>query len=134
MIKNIDQNKMERAYNGKAICHSLSGANVDVLQEKMKNAVAHEFSDIIIHIGTNDLVKDNAKTVSTRLESLIQQVKPVTSTVAISSVIARDDGKVPDGRISTFNKLTEELCSKWDINYIDNENINGYHLNLSGTI
>ena len=64
------------------------------MQEQINNMAEREFSDVIIHVGTNDLVKENAKTVSTKLERLIHQVKPLTDTVAISSVIGRSDGKV----------------------------------------
>lgn len=46
MMKNINVKKIERAYHGEVVCHSISGANVDTLKENMKCVVNKEFLKI----------------------------------------------------------------------------------------
>ena len=86
---------------------------------------------MVIHVGTNDLAKDDAVTVSKRLEGFIQDAQQFINTIAISGVIQREDGRVPEGRISLYNDLTKELCRKLNVHYIDNNNIHGSYLNGS---
>lgn len=133
MIKNIQTNKIERAYRGKADCQSYGGATVSDLKKKIKAGKidVNGYKATVLHIGTNDLVKEDAATVSNRLESLIQDLKPHSNTIALSSVIKRNDGRVPEEKISTFNNLNEELCTKLNVHFIDNQNIHESHLNGS---
>jgi lysophospholipase L1-like esterase len=76
MVKNIDACKIGRASRSKAISHSYSGATVNQLTEKFGNHQSEkEFSTVIIHVGTNDLVRDEPKKVAANLENLINKVK-----------------------------------------------------------
>ena len=58
MVKNIDQRKLERAGRKKTICHSYSGAKVGHIREKIQQywKEDHQYEEIILHVGTNDLV------------------------------------------------------------------------------
>ena len=68
MVKNIDACKIGRAARSKAISHSYSGATVNQLTEKFENHQSEqEFSTVIIHVGTNDLVRDEPKKVAANL-------------------------------------------------------------------
>ena len=75
-------------------------------KEKLYN---YDYSAIVLHVGTNDLVKDDAVTIAKNLDRLIQDVKPCSNTIAISGIIKREDGKVLEGKIDTTNKLIKEL-------------------------
>ena len=68
----------------------------------------YDYSAIELRVGTNDLVKDDAVTVAKNIDRLIQDVKPCSNTMAISGIIKREDGRVPEGKIDTTNKLIKE--------------------------
>jgi lysophospholipase L1-like esterase len=90
MVKNIDACKIGRASRSKAISHSYSGATVNQLTEKFGNHQSEkEFSTVIIHVGTNDLVRDEPKKVAANLENLINKVKVHTEKIAVSGTIKR---------------------------------------------
>lgn len=133
MIKNIDARKISRAFQGKSYCKSHSGAKVQDLQTEWSEIVpAYGSLDaVIIHVGTNDLVYSKAEAVSHKLECLVQEMKPYAEKIGISGVIGREDGKVPDSKISRFNILTQAMCAKYNATFIDNSSINVSHLNGS---
>lgn len=131
MVKHIDSKKIERAA-GKSVCHSYSGAKVNQINEKFKEHRNEEQYDcIILHVGTNDLVDQEAEQVAADMEKLIEEVKMHTTKVAISSVIERYDGQVNPTKINHYNSLVETLCSKHNINFINNNNIDKSFLNGS---
>lgn len=132
MVKNIDASKIGRAARSKAISHSYSGATVNQLTNKFENHQSEqEFSTVIIHVGTNDLVCDEPKKVAANLENLINKVKVHTEKIAVSGTIKRDDGKLNNKKIEQYNHLVHGLCSKHKITFIDNSCIDKSLLNRS---
>jgi hypothetical protein len=94
MVKNIDEKKIERAERGKSICHSYSGATIPQLRQKFQeNCDEEKYKAIILHIGTNDLVREDADNVAKKMDVLIEEVKSRAERVAVSSVIERYDGR-----------------------------------------
>jgi hypothetical protein len=112
MVKNIDEKKIERAARGKTVFHSYSGATVSQLQQKLieDNCHDNEYETIILHIGTNDLVRKDADKVAEKMEELIRAER-----VAVSSVIKRYDGRVPPSKIASYNYLMYHICLKHNI-------------------
>ena len=104
MIKNILPEKLERAFKGKATSYSKSGSTVgdikSLVNEKLRSS---NYDTIAFHVGTNDLTKDDVKTVTENLQSLILDVKRRVRNAAFSDVIKRYDGKVTDKVISDLN-------------------------------
>ena len=137
MMKNIDEKKIERAARGKSICHSYSGATIPQMGQKFQeNCDEKKYKAIILHIGTNDLVREDADNVSKKMDVLIEEVKSRAERVAVSSVIERHDGRVPASKIASYNNLVYNLCTKHNINYINNDDIdksllNGSNLHLN---
>ena len=132
MVRNIDACKIGRASRSKAISHSYSGATVNQLTEKFGNHQSEqEFSTVIIHVGTNDLVRDEPKKVAANLENLINKVKVHTEKIAVSGTIKRYDGKLNNKKIEQYNNLVNGLCSKHKITFIDNSCIDKPLLNRS---
>lgn len=133
MMKNIDNNKLERAARGKTVSHSYSGATVGQIEEKIEehwNEDEH-FDKIILHIGTNDLVSSKPSKVAENMERLIEKVKIHADKVAVSSVIKRYDNKVKATNITHYNDLLHKLCLKHKIDFIDNDTIDKPLLNRS---
>ena len=138
MVKHIDGNKIGRAARSKAICHSYSGATVNQLARKFDECQSEDlqYNTIILHVGTNDLVREEPEKVAAEMDSLVNKVKAHTNKVAVSGAIKRYDGKVKNYKIEQYNKLINGLCSKHNITYIDNSYIgksllNGSNLHLN---
>lgn len=90
-----------------------------------------QYDTIIIHVGTNDVVQQDADKVATNMEKLIEEVKHRAERVAVSSVIERYDGRVPLSKIEYYNNLISNLCLEQNIYYINNNDINKSLLNNS---
>jgi hypothetical protein len=125
MVKNIDEKKIERAARGKSICHSYSGATVPQLRQKFQeNCDEEKYKAIILHIGTNDLVRQDADNVVKKMDVLIEEVKSRVERVAVSSVIERHDGRVPcrhcmNGKcfslVPLFQSSFHQYSSPWSL-------------------
>ena len=89
------------------------------------------YSAILIHAGTNDLVREDPEVVANNLDNFIMDIKVHAEKISISSVIERHDGLVPPERITTFNKLARDLSVKHDVDFVDNIHINKSFLNSS---
>ena len=133
MVKNIDGKELKRAAKKATVCHSYSGARVGQIKEKI------EFEEIILHVGTNDLIHEQPENVANEMEALINVVKGKTEKIAVSSVIKRYDNKVRASNISKYNYLIHELCMKYKITFINNDcidlqllNRSNLHLNKNG--
>ncbi|CAB3988901.1 RNA-directed DNA polymerase from transposon BS, partial [Paramuricea clavata] len=72
------------------------------------------FSNLIIHVGTNDLVHKPAEAVVGDLENLVMKFKGCTNNIAISSVIMRNDGRVNPEKILLLNQEVYEQISASD--------------------
>ncbi len=108
------------------------GATVNQLTKKFENHQSEqEFSTVIIHVGTNDLVHDEPKNVAANLENLINKVKVHTEKIAVSGTIKRYDGKLSNKKIEQYNNLVHGLYSKHKITFIDNSCIDKSLLNRS---
>lgn len=138
MVKHIDGNKIGRAARSKAVSHSYSGATVNQLARKFDECQSEElqYNTIILHVGTNDLVREEPEKVAADMDNLVNKVKAHTNKVAVSGAIKRYDGKVKNYKIEQYNKLIHGLCSKLNIAHIGNSCIgrsllNGSNLHLN---
>ena len=96
------------------------------------NCRDNEEETIILHIGTNDLVREDADKVAEKMEELIEEVKHRAERVAVSSLIKSYDGRVPPSKIiASYNYLMYHICLKHNIYYIDNDDIDKSLLNRS---
>lgn len=141
MVKHIDNQKVERAARGKAVCHSYSGATVDQLKQKIQSDWCEEqdYDSVVVHVGTNDLVHKQPEEVAKEMERLIDDIKPHAKKIALSSVVRRYDGKVQTSKINRYNSLLHDLCFSHSITFIDNDcigqsllNRSNLHLNRNG--
>ena len=98
-----------------------------------------QYDTIILHVGTNDLVREEPQKVTADMDNLINKAKAYTNKVAVSGAIKRYDGKVKNYKIENYNKLINGLCSKQKTTCIDNScigkslpNRSNLHLNRDG--
>ena len=100
-------------------------------QNLQKDCGENKLQSIILHVGANNLVSDDAKMAAEQMKELVDEAKGKAENVAVSSVIKRYDNKVQHSRILEFNSLVQELCKKHNISFIDNSNIDKTMLNRS---
>ena len=62
----------------------------------------HQYEEIILHIGTNDLVHEKTDKVADEMEALINTVKTDTKNIAVASVVKRYNNKVNASDISHY--------------------------------
>ena len=89
-------------------------------------------SHVIIHVGTNNLPTDTAKTCSTKIGKLANHIKVKfpQSKVEISGLTIRKDCDL-DEKLNQTNKDLRSLCIRQGYTFIDNANINSSALNSS---
>ena len=138
MVKHINKHKIERAAGCESVVHSYNGARVGQISAKIKEnwSEGQEYDTVVLHVGTNDLVYDDAEKVATEMDGLIEDLKRHTGKIAVSSVIKRYDGRVAASNITQFNKIVKDLCTQHNIIFIDNDHIdrsllNGSNLHLN---
>ena len=131
MVKNIDQSKIGRAARSNATCHSYSGATVEQINQKLERDGNHGFHTVILHVGTNDLVRKEPEEVATNMEILINKVKAGAKEIAVSGVVRRHDGRISNKKIDKYNQLLHDLSYKHKISFINNDCIDKSLLNGS---
>ena len=130
MTKNND--KLSYTAKAKTVCKTYRGGKIKNVHTNLrKDCGERRLRSIILHVGTNNLVSDDAKEAAKRMEDLIVEAKSKAENVAVSSVIKRYDNKVPHSKITEYNNLVHELCKKHNITFIDNSNIDQSMLNRS---
>ena len=70
MVKNIDNNKLSKAAKKRTVCHSYSGATVEQIATKFDQHTKEDqsFDKVIIHVGTNDLVRTQPDKVAQNMD------------------------------------------------------------------
>ena len=135
MVKHIERQKIKRAAGCRSAVHSYSGARVEHISQKIKEhwSEDEEYDAIILHVGTNNLVSEEPEEVATKMNTLIEHVKDHAKSIAISSVIKRYDNRVPASKITRFNYLLKDLCTKHasNISFLSNDHIDRSLLNRS---
>ena len=91
---------------------SFSGAKVEDMSHYIKPTLAHSPDNVILHIGTNNLKKDNPDVLCNKIETLckaIQKESPNTK-LALSEITPRHDFKDASNAREQVNKKLEALC------------------------
>lgn len=72
MVKNIDPNKLSKAFKGSVERQTYSGAKVKDIHAKAKELLKHRGrnSTLVIHVGTNNLVQEQEEKVADDLDQI----------------------------------------------------------------
>ena len=130
IIKNINPKKIskkqvvKRTFPGKTA--------VDIKSEVKSIPTVSTPSHVLIHAGTNDIPTHTAKECVKNIEELAVSVKKrfPDSRIGLSGITARYDIDV-NTKILEVNSKLKEVCTKHDIDFIDNKNIDNSCLNGS---
>ena len=144
MVRTLQPFKLSKMR--KVRCKTLSGARVEEVFETTKSlANAFHVSELILHVGTNNVATCENSLIEKQIESLCDQVLadcPSATSITISSIIQRKIFQ-NDLREKTIelNKLLRALTHRRGWGFIDNSSIDpsthlvndGVHLNVNGT-
>ena len=114
MVKHIDRQKIERAAGCQSVVHSYSGAKVEQINAKIKEywSESDKFDAVFLHVCTNNLVSEEPEEVAAKMDGLIKDLKGNARKIAVSSVVKRYDNRVSASKITRFNDLANNLCTK----------------------
>ena len=128
-IKHLQPRRLSR--KRRVICRTMRGAKIeDVAQRANDIASKHSVSEVIIHVGTNN-TSDDPETIAAKITSLCDTLQ--ATSVTISSIIHRQYQSLPERKkVDDANELLNSIttCKHWG--FIDNRNINAYHLMTDG--
>ncbi|CAB4036946.1 Hypothetical predicted protein, partial [Paramuricea clavata] len=86
MTKNINNDKLSYAAKAKTVCKTYRGGKIkDIHTNLRKDCGERRLRSIILHVGTNNLVPDDAKEAAKQMEDLIVEAKSKAENVAVSS-------------------------------------------------
>ena len=119
---------------------SISGLKVEQVQDKFANDLNRASdSHVIVHAGTNNVDYSSVGTLLSSYQDLAEHLKQKCDKVGFSSIILRNDKPELNGKIELLNEGMHEICKKYDLSFINNDNItannlarDGLHINRSG--
>lgn len=133
MTKGIRSNLLAKSTKSTVYTKSFSGATVGHMQHYMVPPMQRKPKHVIVHVGTNDTNTKQPKEICEDLHTLSEKISEICpeATVAISSIITRSDPKTT-GMICELNNNIKQMCSKYGLQFINNDNIKVSDLNRSG--
>ena len=124
----------------------IPGASVDDVAEAVDTVVegAPANGIVIIHAGTNDIVRTRSEELMEKYRKMIRKYKEKTNNILISGILPRiDAGNTFYGKAYSTNNRVKNLCSQEGIEFIDTWNdfygkrelftSDGLHLNTVGS-
>ena len=117
----------------------ISSLKVEQVQDKFANDLnrASE-SHVIVHAGTNNVECSSVGKLLSSYEDLAEHLKQRCGKIGFSSIILRNDKPELNGKIELSNEGMHEMCKKYDLSFINNDNItannlarDGLHINRS---
>ena len=80
-----------------------------------------------MHVGTNNLVSEEPEEVAAKMDGLIKDLKGNARKIVVkryvSSVVKRYDNRVSATKITRFNVLANNLCTKHNTTFLNNDHI-----------
>ncbi len=144
IIKGIRKNEISQHVKYMSIfVKTFPGATTDDMESYIVPTLKREPDALIIHCGTNDLRKDDPETIAKKITEIAVKSKRIVQNVAVSSILARGDSDLMEGKRLQVNSLLAKSLAENKIHFIRHENVDqdwryllyedGIHLNNDGT-
>ena len=128
MLCNLDERRLGKDGNVKIRCHK--GGTIADMFEHVNTILRRKPTFIILHVGTNNSVDQDASTIVNNLIKLKQYIETYSGgcKVIISSLLMRNDYRKANYTINKVNTMLREL----NLVLVDNDNIEDMHLGSKG--
>ena len=144
IIKGIRRNEFnQHVKHMSTFVKSFPGATTDDMESYIVPTLKREPDALIIHCGTNDLRKDDPETIAKKITEIAVKAKRTVQNVAVSSILARGDSDLMEGKRLLVNSLLAKSLKGNEIHFIRHQNFDqdwryllyedGIHLNNEGT-
>ena len=113
---------------------SFPGATVEDMADYVRPTMKRSPDLIVLHAGTNNLRDEEpARRIAENIMKLALDMKKESNDVMVSGLIARSDNADLQQKLLEVNKLLDEECKRYDLCFINNDNICAtQHLNGGG--
>jgi hypothetical protein len=134
------------------VLYSFSGATLDELTVLIKEnpEIVHNYDTILVHCGTNNLLKDDATTIISKTKLIVHEIKnanPMAS-ILVSDILSRPKDHVVLGqKVININNNLRWTVPSWGCHLVASHKFtfrnrqpiadlfeDGLHLNRSGTL
>ena len=109
--------------------HSFSGATTE-MKHFIKPLVQRKPSEIILHVGTNDVDIHSTEEVADNIIKLTDDIKKEGIRCTVSSLVVRADSELLKSAVIDVNNVLRDSLPQ-DVNFVEHSNITNYHLNNS---
>ena len=120
ITKYIDAGKIERRSPENAITECMSGAKVEDVNCKIKEySLRYNIKKIVIHVGGNNILNDNPKTLTEKIVDMLKEVRKIMPTTKIfySAIIPRWNNNYLPG-INWINSNIRAFCAENRIRFV----------------
>ena len=133
MVKHLKSSQLEKFLQTtkKVVVFPKPGATVDSIRNTVERSVNDRPTDVILHVGTNNLCNDDSpQVIAESIINLATDIATKDVRTMISGVVPRGDKYANKARL--VNHMLKLLCSERNICLISHDNINpSHHLNGS---
>ena len=110
--------------------YSFSGADTDDMKYHLQPIIKRNPHHIVLHCGTIDLSRRTLEEIATSITGLVKGIKGNNTECSVSAVLKRSDEL--RHKVIKVNKLLKTALVELDVQFIEHDNTNEYHLNKSG--
>ena len=142
MVKGLHAAKIGKTTGDYVVVKSFSGSTAADMKHYVKPQLSGNPSNVIIHVGTNNLKTCEADEIIEEIGEVCDVIKQSNSSIniTISEIIDREDDKVLKSKIKEVNVNMARYCEQKNLCLLKHANIDkrglnrqGLHLNRAGT-
>ena len=119
IVKNLNGWMMSRAKRVKV--HSFSGVTTTEMKHFIKPLVQRKPSEIILHVGTNDVDIHSAEEVADNIIKLTDDIKKKGIRCTVSSLVVRADSELLKSAVIDVNNVLRDSLPQ-DVNFVEHSN------------
>ena len=133
MLRGVRKQEINRAApQVKSYVKSFGGSTVEHMYSYMQPTISFNPDGIVFMCGTNNLRNESPEETANKIINLALTAKKSIKNVAVSSILMRRDSVMLDQKRVLVNIQLQRELPDFGINYINQDNIQGHHLDNWG--
>ena len=126
---------MNLKINTKYMLDLFLSATVQSMFDYVKPSIRENPNHVIIHAATNDIPSDKkSESIAQDMIHLAKKIRSKDCSVAISSIVPRNDKESWSIKANEVNRTLEEMCKELGLDFVNNDNINPKKLLNNGKL